>query len=108
MNTLLLLAANLCANTGAHICLKFSAARNGVKPFLVWQVLGNLGGFAGVLAFTALLRGLTLHVAYPLTEGLTAIGVLIVGGKIVFHEKIPAAAWAGTGLILAGIVLLSL
>ena len=49
-----------------------------------------------------------LHVAYPLTEGLTAIGVQVVGGVIVFREKIPPVAWAGTGLILAGIVLFSL
>ena len=107
MSAFLFLVANLCANTGAHICLKLSAMRKGVKSFLFWQVLGNLGGFAGVLAFTALLRGLTLHVAYPLTEGVTAIGVLIVGGKIVFRERIPPAAWAGTGMILAGIILLS-
>ncbi|HVP19226.1 MAG TPA: hypothetical protein VMU36_09530 [Spirochaetia bacterium] len=108
MRTLLFLAANLGANTGAHICLKLSAGRKGVRSFLLWQALGNLGGFMGVLAFTALLRSLSLHVAYPLTEGLTAIGVQIVGGVIVFGEKIPAAAWAGTGLILVGVALFSL
>jgi multidrug transporter EmrE-like cation transporter len=108
MRTLLFLAANLGANTGAHICLKHSAVRTEVRAFLFWQVVGNLGGFLGVLAYTALLRDLSLHVAYPLTEGLTAIGVQVVGGLIVFREKIPAAAWAGTGLILAGIILFSL
>ncbi len=108
MRTLLFLAANLGANTGAHVCLKLSAGGKGVRSFLLWQVLGNLGGFLGVLAYTGLLRGMSLHVAYPLTEGLTAIGVQIVGGMIVFRERIPAAAWAGTGLILAGIVLFSL
>ncbi len=108
MKTLLFLAANLGANTGAHICLKLSAGGKRVRTFLLWQVLGNLGGFVGVLAYTALLRGLSLHVAYPLTEGLTAIGVQIVGGLIVFRERIPAVAWAGTALILAGIVLFSI
>ena len=107
MRTLLFLLANLGANTGAHICLKRSASGASAKAFLLWQVLGNLGGFLGVLAYTALLRRLSLHVAYPLTEGLTAIGVQVVGGLIVFREKIAPTAWAGAGLIVAGIALFS-
>jgi multidrug transporter EmrE-like cation transporter len=62
----------------------------------------------GVLAFTGLVRGMSLHVAYPLTEGVSALGVQIIGSIIVFREKIPPKAWAGTGLILMGIVLFSL
>ncbi len=108
MRTILLLVANLGSNTAGHICLKRSAGRSSVKAFLFWQVLGNLGGFLGVLAYTALLQGMSLHVAYPLTEGLTAIGVQVVGALIVFREKIPPAAWAGTALVLAGISLFSL
>jgi multidrug transporter EmrE-like cation transporter len=109
MRTMLLLLADVCANTGAHISLKLSGARKGVKLFLLWQVVGKLAGFVGVLAYTALMRGgIPLHVAYPLTEGLTAIGVQLVGGMVVFREKISPAAWVGTGLILSGIVLFSL
>jgi multidrug transporter EmrE-like cation transporter len=108
MRTLLLLLADMIANTGAHVALKKSAARRGVKAFILWQVVGNLAGFIGVLAYTALLRALSLHVAYPLTEGLTAIGVQIVGGMILFREKISQRAWAGAGLILCGIVLFSI
>ena len=109
MRTVLLLLADVVANTGAHIALKRSAARRGVKLFLLWQVVGNLAGFTGVLAYTALMRGgMSLHVAYPLTEGLTAVGVQIVGGLIVFHEKISPVTWVGTGLVLSGIVLFSL
>jgi multidrug transporter EmrE-like cation transporter len=108
MRTLLLLLADLIANTGAHVALKKSAARRGVKLFLLWQVVGNLAGFLGVLAYTALMRTLSLHVAYPLTEGLTAIGVQLVGGMILFREKITPLAWTGTGLILCGIVLFSI
>ncbi len=108
MRTLLFLLANLVANTGAHLCLKRSAVRTEVRAFLFWQVLGNLGGFLGVLAYTALLRDLSLHVAYPLTEGLTAVAVQVVGGLVVFREKISTLAWAGTGLILAGIILFSI
>ena len=108
MRTLLLLLADMIANTGAHVALKKSAARRGMRLFVLWQVVGNLAGFIGVLAYTALMRGMSLHVAYPLTEGLTAIGVQIVGGVILFREKITPLAWAGTGLILGGIVLFSI
>lgn len=108
MMNALFLAANFVATTAAHLCLKLSAAGRGAKSFIFWQVLGNLLAFLGVLAFTGLLRGMPLHAAYPLTEGFTAIGVQVVGGVLVFREKITMAAWAGTALILAGIVLFSI
>jgi len=108
MRTLLLLLADVTANTGAHVCLKRSAVSRGVKRFLLWQVIGNLAAFVGVLAYTAILRGMSLHAAYPLTEGLSAVGVQFVGGMLIFRERIPPLAWAGTGLILSGIVLFSL
>ena len=108
MRTFFLLLADMSANTGAHICLKLSAARKGVRVFLAWQAAGNLAAFLATLAYTALLRSISLHVAYPLTEGLTAIGVQLVGGMIVLRERIPRSAWAGTALILSGIVLFSL
>jgi len=108
MRTFVFLIANLAANTGAHICLKRSAVRMEARAFLFWQALGNAAAFLGVLAYTAILRGMSLHVAYPLTEGLTAISVQVVGAMIIFRERIPRTAWAGTGLILAGVVLFSL
>jgi len=108
MRTLLLLLADMTANTGAHVCLKRSAISSGVKRFLLWQIAGNLAALLGTLAYTGLLRGMSLHVAYPLTEGLTAVGVQVVGGLVVFRERITPLAWAGTGLILSGIVLFSL
>jgi multidrug transporter EmrE-like cation transporter len=108
MSTFLLLCADVTANTAAHACLKKSAGGGGVKLFILWQAAGNLAAFLGVLAFTAILRGMSLHAAYPLTEGLTAVAVQLVGGMLIFRERIPPIAWAGTGLILSGIVLFSL
>jgi multidrug transporter EmrE-like cation transporter len=107
VGTLLLLAASLAANTAAHISLKLSAAGRGPRAFIAWQVAGNVASFLGVLAYTALLRTVSLHVAYPLSEGLTAVGVLFAGGLLVLKEKISARAWVGTGLVLCGIVLFS-
>ena len=108
MRTFLLLLADLSANTGAHICLKLSAGKKKARGFVFWQVIGNLAAFLGVLAYTLLLKTVPLHVAYPLTEGLTSVGVLLVGGLLVLKETIRPIAWAGAGLILAGIALFSL
>jgi len=108
VRTVLLLLADVAANTGAHASLKRSAQSRGVRWFLLWQVAGNLAALLGTVAYTAILRGMSLHVAYPLTEGLSAVGVQIVCSLLLFRERIPPLAWAGTGLIVSGIVLFSL
>ena len=108
MSAVLLFCADVTANTAAHACLKKSAAGEGLKLFILWQAAGNLAAFLGMLAYTAILRGMSLHAAYPLTEGLTAVAVQLVGGVLLFRERISPIAWAGTGLILSGIVLFSL
>ena len=108
MRTILLLLFDATANTGAHIFFKRSAEPGGRRMFIRWQVAGNCAAFLGVLAYTALLRGMSLHMAYPLTEGLTAIGVQLVASLVVFRERIPPLALTGTGLVLSGIVLFSL
>lgn len=108
MRTLLLLFADVTANTTAHACLKKSADVRGLRLFVLWQAAGNGAAFLGVLAYTMLLRTMSLHVAYPLTEGITAVGVQLVAGILLFRERIPPIAWVGTGLILSGIVLFSL
>jgi multidrug transporter EmrE-like cation transporter len=104
----LLLLANMAANTSAHIFLKRSAAGGEARKFLFWQVAGNLVSFVGLLAYTVLLKRMPLHTAYPVTEGLTAVGVLLVGSLLVYKERIRPIAWAGACLVLAGIVLFSL
>jgi multidrug transporter EmrE-like cation transporter len=102
------LLANMVVNTAAHLCFKLSAGGKGFKKFLFWQVLGNLGAFLGVLAYTAVMRDVSLHVAYPLTQGLTAIGVQVIASRLVLKERIKPAALVGTGVLIAGIALVSL
>ncbi len=108
MRTILLLLANAASNTGAHVSLKRSALSRGAKAFVLWQVVGNLAALLGTVAYTTILRGMSLHVAYPLTEGLSAVAVLVVGSLVLFRERVSPLAWAGTGLIVSGIVLFSL
>jgi multidrug transporter EmrE-like cation transporter len=90
--------------TGANILLKFSAGAEGVLPFLLFQAGGNLAGLVGVLAYTALLRDMPLHVAFPLSRGLAILGVQVGASVLVFHETFRLTEAAGAILVAAGII----
>ena len=102
-----LFLGHLAFTTLASVGFKLSSASSGWRGFLLWQIAGNLAGFAGVLALTGLLRLIPLHVAYPVTQGLALIGVQVVAARLLFREAIQPLQWVGTGLVVAGIVLIS-
>jgi multidrug transporter EmrE-like cation transporter len=94
--------------TSANIFLKLSADANGAWMFLAFQAAGNGAGFVGILAYTALLRTLPLHIAFPLTRGLVVLGVQLAASVIVFHEVFRPTEAAGVGLVAAGIILVGM
>lgn len=102
-----LLVINLIFNVIANAGFKLSAETLTLRGFLNWQVIGNLAGFITVLTLTGLLRYIPLHIAFPVTTGLTVIGVQMVAGKWFFGETISPGRWLGTFLVAFGIVLLS-
>ena len=101
-----LTGGNLLFNVIANASFKLSADGRTWRPFLAWQVAGNLTGLVTVLTLTALLRYLPLHVASPLTMGLTVIGVQVFAAHGLFHESIGASQWLGTLLVVVGILLI--
>jgi len=101
--TLTNLAFTVVSNSG----LKLSAASRGWQGFLGWQIVGNLSGFIGVLAFTFLLRFISLHLAYALTAGLGFLCVQIIAARLIFQEPISTVQWLGTVFIAAGIMIVS-
>ncbi len=101
-----LFGANLVFNVVANASFKVSASSTNWRGFLLWQVIGNLAGLITVLTLTALLRYIPLAVAYPVTVGLAVIGVQVVGALILFRETISLMQWAGTLLIVIGILLI--
>ena len=103
---LVFVALQAVFSTLANILLKLSASASGWWEFAVWQVAGNLAGLAGVLAYTQLLRTWPLHRAFPVTQGLSALGALGLGAMLVFHEPFPPRALAGTVAVMAGVILL--
>ncbi len=102
-----LIGGNLIFNIVANASFKLSAASPTWRGFLTWQVIGNLAGLITVITLTWLLRYMPLHVAFPVTTGLTVIGVQLIAAGWFFHEPISSAQWLGTLLVILGIVLLS-
>ena len=102
-----LILGNLAFTVLAKIGFKLSAASSDWRGFWFWQIAANLAGFVGVLTLTWLLRLIPLHVAYPVTMGLAVIGVQVIAAWLLFHESIELLQWLGTGLVVAGIVLIS-
>lgn len=74
-----------------------------VTNVLVWGGLGLFGVSATVWIFV--LSRTSLSFAYPFVA-LTYLIILLVD-RFVLHESVPPVRWAGVGLIMAGIVLVS-
>jgi undecaprenyl phosphate-alpha-L-ara4N flippase subunit ArnE len=102
-----LVALNVIFNIVASSGFKMSASSTNWRSFLGWQVVGNLAGLITVIALTGLLRLTSLHVAYPVTTGLSVVGVQVIAAALLFREAISPAQWLGTLLIVAGIVLIT-
>jgi multidrug transporter EmrE-like cation transporter len=102
-----LIVGNLAFTVLAKVGFKLSAASSDWRGFWFWQIAGNLAGFVGVLTLTWLLRLIPLHIAYPVTMGLAVIGVQVIAARLLFRETIGVIQWIGTGLVTAGIVLIS-
>jgi multidrug transporter EmrE-like cation transporter len=76
--------------------------------FVVLQSIGNVAGLVGVLTYTGLLTKLPLHVGFPLTQGLVALGVLLIGSLCIFRESFNRNQVVGCVLVFAGVILLGL
>lgn len=100
-----LLSLNLLFNILANASFKISALSPSWRGILTWQVVGNLAGFITVLTLTGLLRHMPLSVAFPVTTGLSIIGVQMIAAHFYFHESISTAQWLGTLLITVGVFL---
>jgi multidrug transporter EmrE-like cation transporter len=108
LQTVVLILSHMGFATLAGVGFKLSAASTTVRSFWLWQVAGNIAGFSGVLILTTLMRLVPLHVAYPVTQGLTVVGVQVFAARLLFREVIQPGQWLGTVLVIAGIVLISI
>jgi multidrug transporter EmrE-like cation transporter len=102
----LLIIVNLAFNILSNASFRVSAMSGTWRGILTWQVVGNLAGLVTVITLTVLLRYLPLSVAFPLTTGLTVLGVQMVAASWIFHEAISARQWLGTLAVVVGIWLI--
>ena len=103
--TTALIALNVIFNILANAAFRVSARSATWSDVVTWQVLGNLAGFITVITLTGLLRYVPLSIAFPVTTGVSIIGVQVVAAKWLFHEPINAVQWLGSLLIGLGIFL---
>jgi multidrug transporter EmrE-like cation transporter len=103
-----LTVSNLVFTVVSNISFKLSADSAAWQSFLWWQVVGNIAGFLSVIAFTVLLRLISLHVAWAVTAGFGFALVEVFGARFFFHEAITTWQWFGVALITSGIFIVSL
>lgn len=102
---LALIVVNLIFNVISNASFKLSALSPTWRGLLNWQVVGNLAGLITVITLTWLLRYLPLSIAFPITTGLTVLGVQFVATRLYFHEPTSPVQWLGALLIVGGIFL---
>jgi multidrug transporter EmrE-like cation transporter len=100
-----LVALNVIFSILANAAFRVSARSATWSGVLTWQVVGNLAGFVTVVSLTGLLRYLPLTIAFPVTTGMSILGVQVVAANWLFHEPIGLGQWAGALLIGLGVFL---
>ena len=116
MGNVLLIGSMLCT-TVSHIMIKGLIDQAGEKsltlssllelftgPKLLRSVLAGSLLVAGFLFWALCLSRLTLSYAYPVAS--TSVLLIAIFSVVVLGETISPKMWAGTALILVGVVLL--
>src|SRR5207244_2934997 len=81
-----------------------SASRRSRAPRAV-GAMGMAPGEPALAAFTGLLRYVPLSIAFPVTTGMSILGVQVLAARWLFHESIDGVQWAGAMLIGVGVFL---
>ena len=103
MGQALLLLVAIACETVATGLLKLS---DGMSRF--WPSVGMLAGYiASLFLLSVVLKTLPVGPVYAIWSGLGTVATALAGYWM-FGDRLPPGAWLGLGLVIAGIVLLSL
>jgi multidrug transporter EmrE-like cation transporter len=100
-----LIVLNVGFSILANAAFRVSARSATWGDVLTWQALGNLAGFVTVVALTGVLRYVPLSIAFPVTTGISIVGVQVVAAQWLFGEAISGVQWTGALLIGLGVLL---
>ncbi len=100
-----LIALNVAFSIVANAAFRVSARSATWSEVVGWQVVGNLAGFVTVVSLTGLLRYVPLAIAFPVTTGMSILGVQVVAARWLFHEPVGTWQWLGALLIGLGVFL---
>ena len=102
MGAWLTLALAILAEVIGTSALKASDGFSRVGPSVL-----VVAGYAAAFWFLALtLKHLPVGIAYAVWSGVGTVLITLIGW-IVFHQKLPPAAWLGIALIIAGVIVLN-
>ena len=74
----------------------------------LWPTVGMLAGYlCSLILLSLVLERLPVGPVYAVWSGLGTAATALVG-YWAFHEHLPAGAWLGLGLVILGVVLLSI
>jgi multidrug transporter EmrE-like cation transporter len=105
MITAVHLGLNVFFSVVSNAAFRISARSATWSAVLTWQLVGNAAGLTGVIALTCMLRDVPLGIAFPLTTGMSVLGVQLVAATWLFREPINVVQWSGSLLIGVGLVL---
>jgi drug/metabolite transporter (DMT)-like permease len=105
---LAIVVLNQMANIGASTCFALSGRSHDVHTFVVWQIVGGLFGLCIQLTFAGMARYATLPFANSVGIGLAFVSVQVVSALLFFHTSFSVLQWAGTALVVAGVLCVAL
>jgi multidrug transporter EmrE-like cation transporter len=99
-----LMLITVVLNTTAQVLLKLGTDQHLINIYL----LGGITAYGISTVFYIIVLGkFNLSIAYPIIIGLTVIATTIAGA-LFLREKVNTLHWMGTGLILSGLLTITL
>jgi Membrane transporters of cations and cationic drugs len=103
-----LLSSAVVLNAGSSFFYKYSSLNDQNRPLSIALLSIGLGlGAVNAVLYTKSLKGIELNLAYPIFSAGTLVLVTALS-LFVFREGISATRLAGIGILIAGVVVISL
>jgi multidrug transporter EmrE-like cation transporter len=108
MRYMLFLITAVCINAGSSFFYKYSSLNSQNRALSILLLTSGLGlGAINAILYTKSLKGIALNTAYPVFSAGSLILVSLIS-LFVFREGFSLQKIVGTGILIAGVVVVSL